>query len=63
MFLGAATFLFETAERLASDGRSGWGWFLVAGLMHTAFTLNLWTGEVPTPRCPNCRKPCSQDLE
>lgn len=50
MFLGAATFLFEVAGRLASDQRGGWGWFLLTGLMMAGIALNIWDGESPDPR-------------
>ena len=61
-FLGAVLFLllalclFEMAARLASDQRSGWGWFLAAGLVLAAVAVNLWTGENDKAGCPTCRK-------
>ena len=63
MFLGAATFLFEVAGRLASDQRAGWGWFLLAGLILSGVAVNLWTGETADARCPSCQKPRPMDLE
>ena len=64
MFVGAALFLFEIAGRLTSEGKSGWGWFLLAGLVLAGVALNIWTGEIPTPGCSRCRKPfSSHDLE
>ncbi len=50
VFLGTAIYLFEIARRLASDQREGWGWFLFAGLMLSAVSVNLWTGEVADAR-------------
>jgi hypothetical protein len=50
LFLGAATFLFEIAGRLASEERSGWGWFVFAGLMLSGIAHNVWTGEFPESR-------------
>jgi hypothetical protein len=64
MFLGVASLLFEVAGRLASEQRAGWGWFLFAGLMISGIALNLWTGEVSTPRCPCCKNSTiTHDLE
>ena len=69
-FVGAVLFLtpgiglFEIAGRLASEPRTGWGWFVFAGLIFSGIALNLWTGKNPTPQCPRCQKPHSQhDLE
>ncbi len=64
MFLGIAIVLFEIAGRLASEQRTGWGWFVFAGLLMAGVALNLWTGEIPTPHCPRCQKPYQpNDLE
>jgi hypothetical protein len=64
LFAGIAVFLFDLAGRLATEQRAGWGWFLGFGLMLASIALNLWTGEVPTPRCPRCQKPYpADDLE
>jgi hypothetical protein len=61
MFVGIAITLFQIAGRLASEQRAGWGWFVLAGLMMSGVALNIWNGEVPTPRC---EKPySSHDLE
>jgi hypothetical protein len=46
MYLGLAIFLFEIAGRLALEQRTGWGWFVFAGLMLSGIALNLWTGEI-----------------
>jgi hypothetical protein len=64
LFLGIAIYLFEIAGRLAADQRTGWGWFLFFGLMMSGVALNIWTGEIPTPRSPHSQKPySSHDLE
>jgi hypothetical protein len=64
LFLIPCLCLFDTAGRLAQDQRSGWGWFLCFGLMMTGVALNIWTGEIPTPRSPHSQKPySSHDLE
>jgi hypothetical protein len=44
---GIAVYLFEVAGRLASEERSGWGWFLLTGLIVLASAVSLWTGETP----------------
>jgi hypothetical protein len=56
LFVGLAALLFDLAGRLAWEQRAGWGWFLGSGLMLVGVALNLWTGEVPTARCPRCQK-------
>jgi drug/metabolite transporter (DMT)-like permease len=61
MFLGAATVPSEIAGRLASAGRSGWGWFLLAGLVLAGIAVNLWTGGESREPCPGCRKACPMD--
>ena len=64
LFLGAAIVPIEIGGRLASAGRAGWGWFLLAGMMLAGVALNLWTEEIPTPACSRCRKPIPPgDLE
>jgi hypothetical protein len=57
LFLGLAALLFDLGGRLASEQRAGWGWFLGFGLMLAGVALNLWIGDIPTPRCPRCQKP------
>ena len=57
MFLGAAVDLVGIAGRLASEQRAGWGWFLFTGMVLSGVAVNLWTGEIPTHRCPDCQKP------
>lgn len=61
MFLGIAVLLFEIAGRLAFEQRTGWGWFVLAGLLMAGVALNLWTGETGAPRCPRCQKPLALD--
>jgi hypothetical protein len=61
LFVGLATLLFDLAGRLACEQRAGWGWFLGCGLMLAGVALNLWTGDIPAPRCPRCQKPCPLD--
>ena len=45
LFLGTAILLFEIARRLASEQRTGWGWFVFVGLLLCSIALNFWTGE------------------
>jgi hypothetical protein len=64
MFLGSAMILFEVAGRLASEQRTGWGWFLLAGMILCGVALNLWCGEVSPLGCERCRKTYyPQDME
>jgi hypothetical protein len=64
LFLFPALCLFEIAGRLASEEKSGWGWFLFAGMVVCGVSLNLWTGDVPSLRCTRCEKyPPANDLE
>jgi hypothetical protein len=61
LFMGLAALLFDLAGRLAWEQRAGWGWFLAFGLMISGVALNLWIGDMPTPRCPRGQKPLTPD--
>ena len=57
---GIAVYLFEVAGRLASEERSGWGWFLFTGLIVLGIAVSFWNGETQT--LPNStRKEAAQD--
>jgi hypothetical protein len=61
LFLMPCLCLFNNAGRLAQERCSGWGWFLFLGFGSLGVALNIWTGEIPTPRS---QKPySSHDLE
>ncbi len=61
LFLCPAMMLYQTAGRLASEGRDGWGWFLVAGFAACGVSLNLWTGELVTAPSQVRGKPLPPD--
>jgi hypothetical protein len=60
MFLGMAMILFEVAGKLASEQRTGWGWFIIAGMILSGVALNLWTEASPPSGCPQSRKSYSR---
>jgi hypothetical protein len=61
LFLAPAMMILQTAGRLASEGREGWGWFLLAGLAACGVSLNLWTGELATAPARAGGKPSPSD--
>lgn len=61
MFLALALTLFDYSWKLASEGKSGWGWFLFTGLVMTGVALNIWTGEQPERRSSMGKEPISRD--
>lgn len=61
IFLGFAGLPLEIAGRLASEGRSGWGRFLLASVAISGVALNLWAGETPGEPSPTCRKGGTSD--
>ena len=61
LFLAPAMLILQIAGRLASEGREGWGWFLMAGCAACSISLNLWTGELATPPARVRTKPDPTD--
>ena len=57
LFLGASVSAIEVAGGLARSGRSGWGWFLLAGMVLAGVALNLWEGDDEASCADDRRKP------
>ena len=53
LFLIPSLVLFDRAWRLASEERSGWGWFLAAGMVLSGIAVNVWDwGDSRLPGVP-----------